>query len=828
VWALVLFLLIPLQDTRTGSAKAAYEHALRFFQHGKLEESQQEAEQAYRQFQVADPAWAAKFQLLEAQDMVWRGMNDDAMRLLAAFRPVSSNPEETVWKLELEGVVLTRQQQFSAADQRLAQAESLCKNADYSVCGDVLRAFGTLAVRQGQPDLARRYYLATLAFAQTHHDPLMEASASLNLGFAAEQIDHYDEAVDWGSSAYRTAKDLDAEDLAQAASGNLGSVYYHLGDDERALELFLDAETSATRLGDIRDELIWIHDAGYVYRDTGDLTHAIQSFRQALYLARQIDNKDSIVNALEDLGQVSVESGKLEEASAYIDQVTPDVRASGSRLDELYVMLTQGQLAAARHQDEQAESLFLTVQHDQASQTFMRLSAGLELALLYEREGRTEDAEKIYKATLATFESARAELKHEESRLPFAANAARIYDDYIHLLVRQGKTDEALAVADQSRARTLAQDLGVAKSKTAYSPAALRPRQIAQKENATLLFYWLGEKQSYLWAITPQKVALIPLPAQAEIAARVERYRKALLNIENPLEAGNEDGRALYQLLVAPAAGLIRPSAPVIILADGALNQLNFETLLAPGSGPNSSSTASAGSHYWIEDATLISAPSLNLLSAAKPSASATGKLLLMGDAVSPGADYPELPMAAMEMKLIQKHFAPRGETVLAREQANPTAYAASRPDQFSYIHFVTHGTASRVDPLDSAIILSRANNAEGAFKLYAREIVEHPIDARLVTISACYGSGTRAYAGEGLVGLSWAFLRAGAHNVIGALWEVSDESTPRLMDSLYQGLDEGQSPSNSLRKAKLALLRSPGRFRAPFYWAPFQIYSGL
>ena len=86
--------------------------------------------------------------------------------------------------------------------------------------------------------------------------------------------------------------------------------------------------------------------------------------------------------------------------------------------------------------------------------------------------------------------------------------------------------------------------------------------------------------------------------------------------------------------------------------------------------------------------------------------------------------------------------------------------------------------------------------------------------------------SGTRSYTGEGLVGLSWAFLHAGAHSVIGSLWEVSDDSSPRLMDALYQGLEDGQPPAAALRKAKLTLLHSNSRFRAPFYWAPFQIYS--
>src|ERR1700742_1551942 len=102
------------------------------------------------------------------------------------------------------------------------------------------------------------------------------------------------------------------------------------------------------------------------------------------------------------------------------------------------------------------------------------------------------------------------------------------------------------------------------------------------------------------------------------------------------------------------------------------------------------------------------------------------------------------------------------------------------------------------------------------------------PLRARLVTISACYGSGLRAYAGEGLVGLSWAFLRSGAHNVIGALWEVSDNSTPQLMDRFYGSLQKGQHPAEALREAKLEMLHSQGTFRRPYYWAPFQLYTGL
>jgi CHAT domain-containing protein len=104
---------------------------------------------------------------------------------------------------------------------------------------------------------------------------------------------------------------------------------------------------------------------------------------------------------------------------------------------------------------------------------------------------------------------------------------------------------------------------------------------------------------------------------------------------------------------------------------------------------------------------------------------------------------------------------------------------------------------------------------------------VHYPLHAKLVTVSACNGSGVRAYAGEGLVGLSWAFLRAGSHNVIGALWEVNDASTPLLMDRLYSEINAGKSPEAALREAKLSLIHSTGIYRKPLYWAAFQLYTG-
>jgi CHAT domain-containing protein len=795
-----------------------------------LEQSQQLAANYAKRFRTLDPEWTSRFIVLEAQSAAWRGMYESVIEILTPPLPIPGNVGLAVQRLSLLGTANTHLHEFAKAKQEMEEASYLCSATEEAACGGLLRAKGGLAIELGEPERAYELYIQSLAVARRFKQPMDEASSLMNLGRTCFLEEKLDEGIDWTRAASRLAASLHADDIRLSTLGNLGWAYYKLGDSERALAMYAEAERSAIALGDIGTAVVWLTASGHVYQDSDNLALAAQSHREALKLAEEINSKGDIITALEDLAHVSVETGRVDEADAYIKKVTPLINVNENRLDMLDVMLAQGKIAAAKRDNAKAEQYFRDVEHDPASQTSMRLGAEHELARLYESQGDTLSAEGMYKTALATFEGARNQLKNEDSKLPFLTNATSLYDDYIHFLLAHGRTDEALITADQSRAQTLAQGLGQTASQQTSHSAAISPRAVARKAGATLLFYWLGEKQSYLWAITPQKISLLSLPPQKQINLLIERYRKALLGAEDPLESNNATGQALYTMLVAPASSLIQPGAPVMVLADGALSQLNFETLIVPGA--NAANGIAARPHYWIEDATLLSAPSLSMLAAAKPMHVANRNLLLLGDAVSPDENYPELPYASVEMKQIERHFGAREQLVFARSQATPEAYLSSNPKNYSYIHFVSHGVASRADPLDSAIILSRTPSQstaqEDSFKLYAREVMRHPIDARLVTISACYGSGTRAYAGEGLVGLSWAFLRAGAHNVVGALWEANDESSPQLMDSMYQGLQEGKAPEAALRTAKLALLHSQNKFRKPYYWAPFQIYTRL
>jgi CHAT domain-containing protein len=540
----------------------------------------------------------------------------------------------------------------------------------------------------------------------------------------------------------------------------------------------------------------------------------------------------------------------------------------------------KGQVAAQLHDTAKAESIFREVANDPQSDSSLKWEAQHSLARLEEDEGQRAPARREYEAALCTFETARSSVHHEESKLPFFTNAARIYDDYISFLIKSGQARRALEVADYSRGRTLAEGLGFVRNDRPCAAPQLNPERVAGNANATILYYWLGQQQSYLWAITSRGVRNYALPPAAQINESVRRYREALVNGEDVVATANQDGLHLYQQLVAPAIplldakrqsrahrlgdlsgtrgvpqrlkpasfsapggtagsralpnragspalrnraesssaqGLGSPPPRVIVIPDGSLDSLNFETLLAPGN---------PAPHFWIEDAVISNTQSLRLVLAEKGiPESRSGKMLLVGNAVPHPPEYPALPNAELEIQNIDKHFPANAVTQYTRSSATATAFLDSKPEQYSYIHFVAHAVASSQVPLDSAVILSPSGK-DDSFKLYARDIIQHRLRARLVTVSACYGAGTRSYNGEGLIGLSWAFLRAGAHNTIGALWEVNDASTPQLMDHFYAELEKGQRPDVALRDAKLALMHSSNVLSKPFYWAPFQLYG--
>jgi CHAT domain-containing protein len=836
--------------SRHTDPQAALNHAILTLHTGYFTRAGAEADKGYKEFHATSTDWAWKFTIVRGRVLYSRGMYGDVLKLLASEPLPPCCGDLAVQRYRLEAAAHRALQQFQQAEQILSEAQAICSASQYPTCADLNVSEGELEVGRGHYTQAQDLLQKALASTRARGDRFMEASALLDLSWAADEQAHSDEALDWASAALDICARETFLDGAQTALGDLGWAYYKLGDREKARQMFTEAERQAAKLDDEGDQIAWLTAAGDTYMDDGDLREAERLFHQSLDLALRINSREDIMDSRTALAFVSEQAGNIDDAKRSADEALAMARAGGNGLDIIYALLVEGRISARRNDTAAAETAFHQVEQSADAPVFLKWEAERSLARLYEDENQPDSADREYRTALSTFEAARCGLHQRvDDRLPFLSNAARIYEDYIHSLASRGKTNEALQVADYARARTLAEGLG-RPCKATFAPDPLNAPEIARRAGGTILFYALGQEHSYLWAITPHQVRLFPLTAnQTEIDAAVERYRKKIEGPREILEAST-DGSVLYQMLIAPAEDFLKKdlakNGNVFIIPDSGLNSLNFETLVPETHVPETPITETPRpqisspqpKRYWIEDVTIANAASLHLLRASHGNrAKLAGTLLLMGNPVAADAGrenaYPELPNADSQMKNIEKYFPSERQEVFARQQASPAAYLNSHLEQFSYIHFVAHGTASRLNPLDSAIILSREPGSNPAasqgdsFKLYARDIINgHPLHAELVTISACYSTGNRTYSGEGLVGLSWAFLRAGAHNVIGALWDVSDASTSQLVDEFYSELNKGKSPAAALRTAKLSLLHdSP--FRNPFYWAPFQLYTG-
>jgi CHAT domain-containing protein/Tfp pilus assembly protein PilF len=794
----------------------AFEHATQTFQHGDLARAVREAERGYGDFRRSQPVWGWKFRILQATALMWQGKSESVLAVLQI--PPAGLPTELVIRTKsMQGSAHSSLHHFADAEQKLGEAKHLCGDSRSSECGGVIASSAGLEIEHLRYANAQALFEENLNLARAQNDKFWEASALLNLGWAELEQQHFDEALDRSNEAYQLSTRMDYGDIAQNAMGNLAWAYYKLGDPVNAERYFKKAKQEAEKLSDLVDQAKWTIAAAYIDLDSRNFSQAAGAYKQALKLANEINSKEDILNAWMSLALVYSRTGDFAEATHASDKAIELAKTDGNRLDELYPLLVKGQVAARQHDTSTAETIFREVIADPKTDVSLKWEAEHSLAKLYDEQGQTDSADRGYKDALCTFEKARGKIKREESALPFLTNGARIYDDYIHFLVANHRTAEALLYADFSRAQTLAEGLGLLKKDSTCEVPNLDPRRAASLAQSAILFYWLGQNQSYLWTITPQETNLFELPSSLEIHAAVQGYEN-MLEQQSGLEAAGRDGAGLYQMLVGPAHDALAKQKKLVVISDDFLSGLNFETLVVENPKP----------HYWIEDMTLSNANSLRFMTSVRSTAGGIrARLLLIGDPVTPDPAYPALPKAAEELRNIERHFAPGDRKSITRAEATPAAYIENRPERYDYIHFVAHGTASATSPLDSAVILSRPASQSDSFKLYARDIINHPVRASLITISACYGAGTRSYAGEGLVGLSWAFLRAGAHNVIGALWEVNDISTPQLMDRFYAELAKGERPEAALRTAKLSLLNSGTALSIPFYWAPFQIYTG-
>ena len=804
-----------------GSAQnpqAAYDRIVEEIRRGELNVALADADRASEKFSKVGPEWEWRFRILRAQILVSRSAPREALALLQSDLPPSLlSTDIAIRKTLYEGISYRYLQQTEEAEQRLMRAEKLAESLRSRYLCHVLIARAGLQIDQEKYVASEENYDRAIALAREYGMQDQEANAQAALAIISARRDHLDEAVDRNRKALVLARSLHMSGVEATILGNLGWAYFVLGDYENALQFYRQGAEISGRMGLKGYSAFWYTGVANSYFRLRRYAEAEELSKRTLENAQKLGDAETVALCLNSLVDVSMRTGRLDDAEKYNQQA---LQLEERGLDHFGIRQSTvvfAQIETRKRNFAEAEKRLHLLGQDPNLETAVRWQWHLGLAELYDAQDKPAKAEKEFRQSIDSITAARDSINRDDSRLSYLSSAIEFYDEYVDFLIRRQRPMAALRVAELSRARMLLEGLSEGQRASPRTSPVLRPEQIARRYHATLLFYWVGMEHSFVWVITPAKTKCYTLPKAADLEPLVRSYRDAVRDLRDPQGAGGAVGQQLYTLLVEPARDLLPKDGRIILLSDPSLAALNFETLVVPGALP----------HFWIDDVTLTNASSLTLLSSAPAPRNLKAKNLLLVGNTGQVDSFPALAKANEEMQRVGGYFPMANRTVLEGTQATPEAFLRSHPEQYTYLHFVTHGTASITRPLDSAVILSKAGES---YKLYARDIIRLPLTAELVTISACEGAGGRAYSGEGLVGLSWAFLRAGAHQVVAALWEVNDSAAPQIMDSFYRELNKGKDPASALRTAKLALLHDKDPeivFKKPFYWAAFQLYAG-
>ena len=181
-----------------------------------------------------------------------------------------------------------------------------------------------------------------------------------------------------------------------------------------------------------------------------------------------------------------------------------------------------------------------------------------------------------------------------------------------------------------------------------------------------------------------------------------------------------------------------------------------------------------------------------------------------------------QLPYTRTEVEGIAHLYPPETISIFMGNQATEKKLKQTDLENYRRLHFASHGLIDEDKPEFSALVLGPdQEEAEDGF-LTMREVFELKMNADLVVLSACKTGLGKTIRGEGVSGLSRAFLSSGAQNVLVSLWNVYDLSTATFMKDFYREMEQKESDKLKALKDARELMMQSGKYSHPYYWAPF------
>lgn len=642
-------------------------------------------------------------------------------------------------------------------------------------------------------------YQQALQIARETGEKRFEANRLNNLADTCTQMGNFLEARKYYDEALKLAKNLGTKEIEANVMRCMGYMYEKLKDYAKAEEFFQKAVSIGQKIG--YSQKTWMAYAGLasVHEKQGNPLEAMKQYKEALkviegirshiqlgehksgFLSDKIEIYISLVNLLYELSQKQPMEGFGEESYHIAERA-------------------------------KARAFLDSLQEGKAN-----LGSQLSMELM------EEENEVLRKISAIQIELVKPTIS-ESKRGDYLKELEKVEGDYIHLIqrIRSSHPEYAEIVYPEP-----------------YKLDVIKKR-LSNTETA-ILEYLVGEEDAFLFYATKDDFSIHRLSQSKELEDRVNDYISLLKTTDSKEFKAFSAGKRLFQELIGPVKDKFGSINRLIIIPDGKLNLLPFETLIGPG--------GNGQPHYLVSDFRISYAPSatvlITLLDRKKPTTKQKDLLafadpdydfasisreetdasnILREFYMEKGFDFSPLKYSAEEINQISKLIKKKERDVYTKNNAKEEKIKSLPLVDYEIIHFATHGFIDEQVPLRSSLLLTLDEDPgeDGFFQ--AREIYSTVLNANLVVLSACQTGKGKLERGEGVMGLARAFLYAGAESVVASLWSINDKAASVFMSGFYKGLSQGLSKEQALQNAKLDMIQS--KYKHPFYWAPF-VLSG-
>jgi CHAT domain-containing protein/Tfp pilus assembly protein PilF len=394
-----------------------------------------------------------------------------------------------------------------------------------------------------------------------------------------------------------------------------------------------------------------------------------------------------------------------------------------------------------------------------------------------------------------------------------------------------------------------------------YKSPTVNIKRIQQSldPDTAVMEYFIGDNVLHIFVLWDKGLEVEDIIQDEDLNQLVANYNRAIKKIEEGpfLQLSWK----LYRLLHQPVHHLVKQKKKLIIIPDGPLYTIPFESLI---SGTSESSRLSQRDflvnhfafsyHYsanlWLYSARrdtagkqtafigfapvfgketrngyiLVNDPGPILTDQDRSQGASNSKLRdIPGD---PGSSVSQLPATEEELRAIIRLFESQRKKAVGyfHRQASEDNFKTANIQDYDLIHIATHSLKDEGQHQLSGLIFSppgtnRQPGEDGI--LYSGEIYNLHLDAQLIVLSSCESGVGKLVKGEGVMAMNRGFFYSGIRNIVFSLWKVEDRSTSRLMIEFYRNILQGYPFCRALRKAKMEMIRDP--FTAfPKYWSGF------